>query len=97
MEKGIEEEEENLYKQTDEVANNILDSLREIEPNNHEIVPAKNSEEKNAVLYKDREIDYDKLFNILYQAFLKALNSCKLTLDEDGFVKIVKDELYKVV
>ncbi len=97
MEKGIEDEEENLYKQTDEVANNILDSLQEIKPINHEIIPAKNSEKKDAILYESKEIDYDKLFNILYQAFLKALNSCKLTLDEDGFVKIVKDELYKVV
>ncbi len=38
-------------------------------------------------------IDYNKIAN----AFLTALNKCKLTLDEDGFARIVKDELYKVV
>lgn len=40
-----------------------------------------------------RDIDYDKMSN----AMLKALTNCKFTLDEDGFAKIVKDELYKVV
>ncbi len=39
------------------------------------------------------DIDYNKIAN----AFLTALNKCKLTLDEDGFARIVKDELYKVV
>ena len=44
-----------------------------------------------------QDIDYNKLFNILYQAFTKALNSCKLTLDEDGFARLVKNELYEVL
>ena len=39
------------------------------------------------------DIDYDKMAN----AITKALTNCKFTLDEDGFAKIVKDELYKVV
>lgn len=38
-------------------------------------------------------IDYDKMAN----SMLKALTGCKFTLDEDGFAKIIKDELYKVV
>lgn len=38
-------------------------------------------------------IDYDKMAN----AITKSLTNCKFTLDEDGFAKIVKDELYKVV
>lgn len=42
---------------------------------------------------KNLEIDYDKMAN----AMTKALTNCKFTLDEDGFAKIVKDELYKVV
>lgn len=41
----------------------------------------------------NQEIDYSKMAN----AFLKALNSCKLTLDEDGFAKIVRNELYEVL
>lgn len=39
------------------------------------------------------EINYDKMAN----AMTKALTNCKFTLDEDGFARIVKDELYKVV
>ena len=39
------------------------------------------------------EIDYNKMAN----AITIALTNCKFTLDEDGFAKIVKDELYKVV
>lgn len=41
----------------------------------------------------NQEIDYSKMAN----AFLKALNSCKLTLDENGFAKIVRNELYEVL
>ena len=40
-----------------------------------------------------KEIDYDKMAN----AITKALTNCKFTIDEDGFAKIIKDEIYKVV
>lgn len=40
-----------------------------------------------------QEIDYSKMAN----AFLSALNKCKLSFEEDGIARIVKDELYKVV
>ncbi len=39
------------------------------------------------------KIDYNKMAS----AMLKALTGCKFTLDEDGFARIVKEELYKVV
>lgn len=90
MEKGIEAEEDNLYKQTEEVANNVLDSLDGITPNVN-IDSSHNNSGINA------NVDYNKLFNILYEAFIKALNSCKLTLDEAGFAKLVKNELYEVI
>lgn len=38
-------------------------------------------------------IDYNKLFNI----FINALNSCKMKLDKDGFVRFVNDVLLEVV
>lgn len=41
----------------------------------------------------NQTIDYNKMAN----AITRALTNCKFTLDEDGFAKIVKDELYKVV
>ena len=89
MEKGLEAEEDSLYKQTDKVAENVLNSLDGINPNT--TVGTKYNQEVNT------NIDYNKLFNILYSAFIKALNSCKLTLDEDGFARIVKNELYEVL
>lgn len=90
MEKGIEAEENDLYKQTENVANNVLDSLDGINPKMN-----LNSNYNNSGILNN--IDYSKLFNILYEAFLKALNSCKMKLDEDGFIRFIKDELYKVV
>ena len=89
MEKGIEAEEDSLYKQTEEVANNVLDSLNGID----------HKTKINRNIYSDvnSNIDYNKLYNILYEAFLKALNSCKLELNEDGFAKLVKNELYEVI
>jgi len=39
------------------------------------------------------EIDYNKMA----QAIAGAITNCKFTLDDDGFARIVKDELYKVV
>ena len=86
MEKGIEAEEDNLYKQTEDVADNVLDSLGGISPN---INSSKSS--------LSSDMNYNKIFNLLYEAFSKALTNCKFTLDEDGFARIVKNELYKAV
>lgn len=41
----------------------------------------------------NQEINYNKMAD----AFLSALNKCKLTLDEDGFAKLVRNELYEVI
>ena len=86
MEKGIESEENDLYKQTDDIAENVMDKLSNIQGN----VNLNTSSNDSSLGYI---IDYDKMAN----AITKALTSCKFTLDEDGFAKIVKDELYKVV
>ena len=95
MEKGIEENEEDLYKQTEQLADNVLNSLENVKP---EVgINGNINGNGNSSLDLMQNLDYNKLFNILYEAFLKALNSCKLSIDEDGFAKIVKDELYKVV
>lgn len=54
----------------------------------------------SSVLKKNKEvesnqenIDYDKLFKI----FLKALNSCKIELDKDGFIKFIDNRLLEVM
>jgi len=89
MEKGIADEEKNLYEQTENVADNVLDSFSEMSPG----INIPNIQTGTNFM----NIDYNKLFNIMYQAFAKALNSCKLELDEDGFARIVKNELYEVM
>lgn len=90
MEKGIEAEEDNLYKQTEDVADNVLDTLDGMNTN----VKMNNVPNGSTV---NQSIDYNKLSNLLYDAFFRALNSCKLTLDEDGFVKFIRNELYEVI
>lgn len=90
MEKGIEEQENDLYNKTEEVAENVMDNLNGIQPNTQVGYSFSGSSISNG-------IDYNKLSTILTNAFLTALNKCKLTLDEDGFARIIKDELYKVV
>ena len=90
MEKGIEEEEKNLYNKTQDVADNVMDNLDGM--NHKKQVGLKISSNANSSV-----IDYNKLSTVLTNSFLTALNKCKLTLDEDGFARIVKDELYKVV
>lgn len=90
MEKGIEEEEDNLYNQTEDVADNVLDSLEKVNSNIRT-----NNDYNNTVSLED--IDYNKLSNVLYEAFLKALNSCKIQLDEEGFIRMIKEEMYKAV
>ncbi len=62
---------------------------------NEAYTEAKNSSKRNNqnTMNFGSQIDYNKMAN----AIAKALTNCKFTLDEDGFAKIVKDELYKVV
>lgn len=62
---------------------------------NEAYTEAENSSARNNsnIVNFGSQIDYDKMAN----SMLKALTGCKFTLDEDGFAKIVKDELYKVV
>lgn len=87
MEKGIEAEESNLYKKTDKIAENVMDKMGNISSN------VNMSANLNSQNNDNNSIDYNKMAN----AMLSALTGCKFTLDEDGFAKIVKDELYKVV
>lgn len=62
---------------------------------NEAYTEAKNSSKRNNqnTMNFGSQIDYNKMAN----AIAKALTNSKFTLDEDGFAKIVKDELYKVV
>ena len=50
------------------------------------------SKKKEEVLYS-RDIDYEKMSKM----FLKALNSCKIQLDREGFVRFIDNRLLEVM
>ena len=93
---GLEDEEKNLYKQTKNIAENVQSNLENIDPNidisDMNYNQAKRFNANNQNLY-NIEIDYDKLA----KAFLKALTSCKLSIDQEGFVKFVQNIIYEVI
>jgi len=93
---GLEDEEKNLYKQTENIAEKVQENLENINP---KIKPLdintgyhSSSNIDNQGLYSI-EIDYEKLT----RSFLKALTSCKLSIDQDGFVKFVQNIIYEVI
>lgn len=94
MEEEMEEGKKKLFKQADEIGEGITEKLDKIEGKDIETSITEKGKKINTI-YEDNNslIDYDKMAN----AITKALTNCKFSLDEDGFVKIVKDELYKVV
>ncbi len=87
MEEEMEEGKKELFKEADEIGKGVVDRLGNISGN------VNINGNGNVGQYSESSIDYQKMAD----AFSKALTNCKFTLDEDGFVKIVKDELYKVV
>ena len=94
MEEEMEEGKKELFKQADEIGEGITEKLDKIEGKNIETSITEKGKKINTIYDDDNNlIDYNKMAN----AITKALTNCKFTLDEDGFAKIVKDELYKVV
>lgn len=90
---GINENKSKLINATENIADDIKNNLSNIDCDENIVV----STNSNGYLSQETGMDYNKLSTTLTNAFLTALNKCKLTLDEDGFARIVKDELYKVV
>ena len=94
MEEEMEAGKKELFKQADEIGKGVTDRLSNIEGKNIETsFSTKGNRSNNTYQQENNFIDYDKMAH----AITKALTNCKFTLDEDGFAKIVKDELYKVV
>ncbi len=91
---GLEDEEENLYKQTDEVAENVLESFDNLNNKKTNIQSNYNSSSgSSSVNNITVNIDYNQLYLII----VKALNSCKLKFDDDGFIRLVDDRLREVI
>lgn len=88
---GLEDEENNLYNKAEDIANNIndkFDSVSDISVGSNYKKSSSNTSNNNMEL-----IDYEKLFKV----FLKALNSCKVQLDKDGFIHFIDDRLMEVL
>lgn len=86
--RSLEKSSPKLINSVKNMAGEMSNELQNI---NYETL--KDSSSSNNIKTIKTEIDYNKMAN----AIAKALTNCKFTLDEDGFAKIVKDELYKVV
>ena len=86
-EKGLEDEENNLYNQANNIAEGVLDRL-----NSNNMATSSNYSQYNST-NNNLFIDY----NQLYLCFLKALNNCKMMLDEEGFVRIIDDRMREVM
>jgi len=88
MEEEMEEGKKELFKQADEIGEGVVNRLSGIKGNVN--INGNTNIDRQ---YSNSSIDYQKMA----EAFSKALTNCKFTLDEDGFARIVKDELYKAV
>jgi len=89
MEEEMINGKKKLVNEAEKLADEVTDKLGNIDEN----VDLKTNRYINSENIKVQEIDYNKMAS----AMLKALTGCKLTFDEDGIAKIVKDEIYKVV
>lgn len=96
-EKGIEEEEKNLYKQTDNLSKNILSDFENIDKdfdfNKNNMVETSLSNQSQNMNPYNVEIDYMKMYTL----FLQALNNCKISLDDDGFIRLIDEHLREVL
>jgi len=88
---GLEDEEKNLYNKAEDIADNINDKFGDV---NDISVRSKYRRMVNNISEGKLEIiDYERLFKV----FLKALNSCKIQLDKDGFIHFIDDRLMEVL
>lgn len=93
MEEGIDDEQTNLYKQTDKLAENVLNSFENLNNKKSNLINSSGRTINTSSQNHNLNIDYNQLYIIL----LKALNSCKLTLDDDGFIRLIDDRLREVM
>ncbi len=83
----LEKSAPRLAKTAEKMSEDVSETLDKIKPKKS-FYGGYNSSNINNNL-----IDYNKMAS----AFAKALTNCKFSIDEDGFARIVKDEIYKVV
>ena len=88
---GLEDEEKNLYSKAEDIADNINDRFGNVD--DISVGSGYRGKINNTSTNNGEFIDYEKLFKI----FLKALNSCKIQLDKDGFIHFIDDRLMEVL
>lgn len=90
---GLEDNENNLYKKAENIAKNVSSAFSDVNMNPNIKANYNTSKINNRESQAQQVIDYEKLFKI----FLKALNSCKIELDQDGFVRFIDNRLLEVM
>ena len=95
MEEEMEEGKKNLINEAANLADGVSEKLKNISGNVD--VSQTRQASKNSNNNSNQEnynvIDYEKL----YKVFLRALNSCKIQIDEDGFVHFIDNRLMEVM
>ena len=92
----LKDEEKNLYKQTDRIASNVLEKIDNMNGNLNSSSINSNEFSSNAqsgISNYYLTIDY----NLLTKAIIKALKSCKLSIDSDGFARFIENVVYEVM
>ena len=88
---GLEDEEKSLYDKAEDIASNINDTFGNVNDIN---VGASYKRQANNISKENNNIiDYERLYKI----FLRALNSCKIQIDKDGFIHFIDDRLMEVM
>lgn len=94
MEEEMEKGKRNLFKETEEIGKGIADRLEKIDATDINVNSSCNKNNSSFENGKNTfEIDYNKLSN----ALIKALTSCKISLDEEGFTRFVDNRLMEVM
>lgn len=102
MEEEMDKGSKKLFEQADSLAEGVTDRLSNINGD----IDTNNVSKQGGYSYvlqanynanKQQEIDYAKLSQLMTNSFLKALNSCKMKVDKDGFAKLVDDRLMEVM
>ena len=91
MEEELEKGNKKLTEEASKLAENVNDELRNIDGN----VEMQQTYRSGQRTDRKQEtiIDYEKL----YLTFLRALNSCKMKVDKDGFIHLIDDRLMEVM
>ena len=92
---GLKKNEGKLENETKKIAGNMKDNLSidPLEQKANQITQSVNSN----LLSKDSAFSNNLIEDILYRAFLKALNNCKMIFDRDGFTKFIDNRLMEVM